>query len=177
MCGMWTLDGHFLGSKRCQCDGGPGLHHSVFRDRLRTVTGRGGRKHAGRSTCRHLCNSLRQPSQRKHKRKIQRLTPRLDRPRCSAARLKNNCVYRFTVISHQRPRGDYVAARAHVAGLPFLTVLKTPAARSAGAHCHNFLGNKSACARALAYTQKQRHPQTHTPMLACGHARDKERYV
>jgi hypothetical protein len=46
--GIERGNGHFLGSKRCHCDGGPGLYHGVFCDCRRTVTGRGGRKHTRR---------------------------------------------------------------------------------------------------------------------------------
>ena len=56
-------------------------------------------------------------------------------------------------ISHQRLCGDYVAARAHVAGLPHLTVLRRrPRAVPA---LSQFLRNTKPCARAREHKQKR----------------------
>ena len=77
--------------------------------------------------------------------KIQHPTPRLDRPRWSAARLKQIV---FTGL-----QSFHTSARAHVAGLPHLTVLRRrPRAVPA---LSQFLRNTKPCARAREHKQKR----------------------
>ena len=85
---------------------------------------------------------------------------------------ETNRVYRFTVISHQRPRGDsdYLAARAHVAGLPQLTVLRrrprAVPARTARAQCHKFLRNHAHARESPNKYRDILSAHTHTCMWA-----------
>ena len=94
--------------------------------------------------------------------KIQHPTPRLDRPRWSAARLKQIV---FTGL-----QSFHTSARAHVAGLPHLTVLRrrprAVPARTARAQCHKFLRNHAHARESPNKYRDILSAHTHTCMWA-----------